>query len=380
MKVLKEVTLFKNHGGKVGDWKIQAVVEEEFLHGSPAHLVISHTKVVGGAAVTKNVPVEGKNIGRANQTTPSQQAVLELDSRVNKQLDKGYVRSLSEAEQPATNALGLEKPMLAHPIDKVKPESIDWSSAFAQPKLDGHRCLFKGGVLYSRNGKVINLPHIVEAVEAAGLAHLHLDGELYIHGMLLQDIGSLVKKPREESLQLQYHVYDVVLDKNYAARRRALLDSLPTDIMLSQHCSAGVQLQAVPTVQVHDRSQLNDLHALWIEAGFEGSILRHGSAPYEADKRSSSLLKVKDFSDAEYEVVGFERGTPNGEFEVPVWVLQMPCGKTFKATAHGTMQQKHAQWEMRHAYIGRQLTVQHFGHSKDGIPLLPVALRWRDDV
>jgi len=371
MKVLKEVTLFKNHGGKTGDWKIQAVVAETRELNPPAHLVISHTKVVGGAAVTKEVPVEAKNIGRANQTTPAQQAVMELDSRVNKQLDKGYVRTLEEASAPATNALGLEKPMLAHPIDKVKPESIDWENAFAQPKLDGHRCLFKGGVLYSRNGKVINLPHIVEAIEARGLTDLHLDGELYIHGMLLQDIGSLVKKPREESLRLQYHIYDVVSPLPYEQRRQLIEDRIN---------NTEAPVLRVDTAKVGNRAGLTVMHKAWLAAGYEGSILRHGLAPYETDKRSSSLLKVKDFSDAEAIVIAVERGTPNGEFEVPVWVLQMPCGRTFKATAHGNAQQKHAQWEMRHTYMGRPLTYQHFGHSKDGIPLLPVALRWREDV
>ncbi|MDH1237264.1 hypothetical protein [Stutzerimonas stutzeri] len=371
MKVLKEVTLFKNHGGKTGDWKIQAVVAETRELNPPAHLVISHTKVIGGAAVTKEVPVEGKNIGRANQTTPAQQAVMELDSRVNKQLDKGYVRTLEEASAPATNALGLEKPMLAHPIDKVKPEAIDWDNAFAQPKLDGHRCLFKGGVLYSRNGKVINLPHIVEAIEARGLADLHLDGELYIHGMLLQDIGSLVKKPREESRKLQYHIYDVVAPLPYEQRRQLIEDRIN---------NTEAPVLRVDTAKVGNRAGLTVMHKTWLAAGYEGSILRHGMAPYETDKRSSSLLKVKDFSDAEAIVIAVERGTPNGEFEVPVWTLQMPCGRTFKATAHGNAQQKHAQWEMRHTYMGRPLTYQHFGHSKDGIPLLPVALRWREDV
>ncbi|MBC7198154.1 MAG: hypothetical protein H5U32_02785 [Pseudomonas balearica] len=386
MKVLKEVTLFKNHGGKTGDWKIQAVVAETRELNPPAHLVISHTKIIGGAAVTKEVPVEGKNIGRANQTTPAQQAVMELDSRVNRQLDKGYVRTLEEASAPATNALGLEKPMLAHPIDKVKPEAIDWDNAFAQPKLDGHRCLFKGGVLYSRNGKVINLPHIVEAIEARGLTDLHLDGELYIHGMLLQDIGSLVKKPREESLKLQYHVYDVVMPDPYGRRSTLLCDLLGGDWLISEYCSSDEPLKSVPTIRVRDRNQLNDLHACWLEAGFEGSILRHGLVPYETDKRSSSLLKLKDMDDSEFSVVGVERGTPNGDMEVPVWICENPAGvtekaKTFRVTAAGTKEQKHAQWEMRHTYTsGRTLTVQHFGHSKDMVPLLPVALRWREDV
>ena len=34
--------------------------------------------------------VQGKNIGRSNETSPEQQAELEAESRYKKQLDKGY--------------------------------------------------------------------------------------------------------------------------------------------------------------------------------------------------------------------------------------------------------------------------------------------------
>ncbi len=374
MQVLKEITLYKNHDGKVGDWLIQAISLEPHIEGGAAELRISHTKVVGGKAVTKVAPIEGKNIGRANETSPCTQAVLELDSRVNKQIDKGYVRSIDDAAAPATNALGLQKPMLAHPIDKVDPGKIDWEDAFGQPKLDGHRCLVNG-IMYSRNGKEILLPHIRDFLGDHGLIDKRLDGELYVHGQLLQDIGSLIKKPREESLQLQYHVYDAIIDAPYADRHAWLTDAL-CDALKADNSP----IRLVPAVRVRSRDELTKLHGAWLEAGYEGSMLRHGSAGYQADKRSASLLKVKDFEDIEATVIGVERGTPNGAFEVPVWILQLPNGNQFKATAHGDMHQKHAQWEQRQTYIGRQLTVQIFGYSKDGIPLLPVALRWREDV
>lgn len=370
MQHLRKITLYKNHGGKTGYWTCAAEQAED---GS-ARLVITYAKTLDGKPVTKYDPVVGKNIGRSNETSPADQAVLEMESRINKQLDKGYVRTLEDAAAPATNALGLLKPMLAQPIDKVNPENIDWANAFAQPKLDGHRCLFKDGTLYSRNGKPINLPHIVEGIEAAGLAHLHLDGELYVHGELLQDIGSLIKKPREESLRLEYHVYDVVAGEPYEVRTQAL----------DERAASGV-VWAVACHRVTHRDELNALHATWLKGGYEGSILRHGVAGYETDKRSSSLLKVKDFSDAEFVVVGFERGTPNGELEVPVWVLANPAGltpeaKTFRATAQGDMHEKNRQWVYRRDFVGKALTVQFFGVSKDSVPLLPVALRWRDDV
>src|SRR5690606_13089132 len=101
--------------------------------------------------------------------------------------------------------------------------------------------------------------------------------------------------------------------------------------------------------------------------------------------RSQNLLKVKDFSDAEFEVVGYERGKPNGDLEVPVWVCHNPFGKTegakhFRVTAAGNQYEKDQQWEARDQLVGKPLTVQFFGYSKDGVPLLPVALRWREDV
>lgn len=384
MQVLKETTLYKNHGGKVGGWTIQAVGGD-----GRAGLYIAHTKVLGGAVVIKETPVEGKNIGRANETTPEQQAVLELDSRVNKQIDKGYVRTIDEASTPATNSLGLEKPMLAHPIDKVKPDTIDWEDAWGQPKLDGHRCLVNG-IMYSRNGKEILLPHIRDFLGDHSLLDKKLDGELYVHGQLLQDIGSLIKKPREESLQLNYHVYDVISPASYADRYAWLADVLSDALK-----DSGSPLRLVPAVRVKSRDELTQLHQSWLAENYEGSMLRHGKAGYQADKRSASLLKVKDFEDVEFTVIGVKPGKPNktfddegnvtGVFEVPVWICHNPGGRTedakeFTVTAQGNMRQKHAQWEQRQTYINRQLTVQIFGYSKDGIPLLPVALRWREDV
>ena len=374
---LSVTTLYKNHGAKIGYWTGAALATAD-----GAEVRLTYAKTMDGKPVTKVDPIVGKNIGRANETTPQQQAVLELESRVNKQLDKGYVRTIAEASAPATNTLGLLKPMLAHPIDKVKPESIDWSNAWAQTKFDGHRALFKDGVLYSRSGKAINLPHILAGIKASGLDHLHLDGEIYVHGEMLQDIGSLIKKPREESLVLQYHVYDVVGSAPYSGRMAALDKAF---IYSDQH-----QIRLVCSCVVHDRDQLTTFHEAALAGGYEGSILRHGSSGYESDKRSSSLLKVKGFEDFEFEVINYKLGTPytqfgdNGEvvavYQVPVWEFDNGDGQTFEATAQGDMRQKHEQAMNADHFVGLWATVQHFGRSKDGLPLLPVVLRWREDV
>lgn len=367
-----EQTLYKNHGDAIGYWTVQALAND-----ARGVVRIAYAKKLGGQEVVKEYDVERKNVGRANETTFIMQAVFEAQSRVNKQLDKGYVRSLEEANVPATNSLGLVRPMLAHPIDKVKPEAIDWETAFGQPKLDGHRCMVDG-ILYSRQGKEIKLPHIREQLGDLGLLNAKLDGELYIHGVLLQDIGSLIKAPREESLALEYHIYDMVGPQPYSERMEMIAEALGANM------STAPNLTQVASIQVTSRDELNELHKNFLSHGFEGSILRHGKAGYMDGKRSVNLLKVKDFSEAEFTVVDVERGKPNGEFEAPVWVClnedAAADSQLFRVTAAGTMQEKHEQWLNRENHFGRQLTVQFFGHSKDGVPLLPVALRWREDV
>ena len=361
-----KITLFKNHGKSVGSW-------EGWTEG--AVVFSSSVTKLGGSWVTTQYTATGKNVGRSNETTPEEQAVLENVSKSKRKIDKGYVKTKKAAVAPATNALGLKKPMLATSLDKVKPESIEWDTAFVQPKLDGHRALFVDGVLYSRSGKVINLPHIVDAINASGCQHLHLDGELYLHGKTLQELGSLIKKLTPESEQVEYHIYDVV-DENASFSERT------SEFWTIAEFDPKIVVN--PTYDVFDMEEVTDLHKDWREAGYEGTMLRFGTDGYGTDKRSRKLLKVKEFHDAEFKVVGYEEGKPyiRGDevFQVPVWICETEDGAKFNVTANGTMQQKDAQWIERDLLVGDMLTVKFHNMSKDNIPQLPIALQWRDDL
>lgn len=372
--------LYKPHSNSVGYWSIHA----EWPEGSDeAFLVISHARTLDGKATGSRVPVKGKNIGRANETTPWEQALSEMASRIRKQRDKGYTVEKPEAGAKATNSLGLAKPMLATVWSKVKPESIDWANCFGQYKLDGHRAMYKDGVLYSRQGKEINLPHIKDQLEALenklGYA-LHLDGELYCHGIPLQQIGSLVKRPREESTQLVYHVYDCVKDIGYEYRLKMLEDYLSSEDI------DGSFVRLLNTVKINSVAEAQRLQAEAVAAGYEGAILRHGTAGYEDDKRSRNLLKLKDYQDGEFKIAGVVEGTPryvaseDRWLKVAVWQLVTEDGQGFEATAPGDMYEKDRWWQRRREVIGRMATIKFFALSDDGIPLQPVALRLREDI
>ena len=364
--------LFKNHGKSVGYWEISVT--------DNAELKISHAKTLDGNAVTRITAVAGKNIGRANETTPLEQAHKEMAARIQKQLDKGYVASMEEADADPVNAMGLEPPVLATVIEKVKPESIDWDTATLQPKLNGNRCLYKNGQLYSRGGKEIKLPHILNAIKTYGLDHLHLDGELYIHGVPLQHINSLIKDPRKESEALEYHIYDVV------DTEKSFHDRFITPLLFGGTVPQGI-IEFVDTVPVYNMDEVKDLDAEWVKEGFEGSILRHGTQGYEVGKRSRKLLKVKMYQDAEAEVIGYDdRADNHVEGKDPlhnfVWVCRNPFNPetTFEVTPQGSWVEVHEQRQSVGAFIGKQLKFKYFELSEARIPQQPVALGWRDEL
>lgn len=358
-------TLFKNTGTATQVWSIKAV---------DGGFQIVTQRNLNGKEVVKFHPVKQKNVGRANETSIEEQTHLEINSRIKKQFDKGYVETIEAASKPATNTLNLVAPMLAKVYEK-EAHKIDYSKPiFVQPKLDGHRAMYKDGVLYSRGGKEINLQHIKDALANIVPAGTHLDGELYCHGLTLQEIGSLVKKPREESLVIQYYVYDVVMDKPYSERIKRLEEIIPYS-----GCSNEIVLQTPTIEMVLGSLVIADTHKHFLSLGYEGTMVRHGDSPYAAGKRSDSLLKLKDFQDSEFLVVDKKLGISIVEgLNLTIFVCKMDDGRTFEATAPGTAEEKHAAWFEDN--IGKTLTVKHFGYSDDGIPLLPVALRWREDI
>jgi DNA ligase-1 len=130
------------------------------------------------------VAIVGKNIGRSNETTPEQQAKLEMNATEKKQRDKGYRKSGEENDS-------LLLPMLAHQWEKRK-HSVNFP-LYVQPKLDGCRCLSDGSKMWSRKGKEF-IPEIYEHLlfDTHGLI---VDGELMLPHLdfTFQETGSAIK-------------------------------------------------------------------------------------------------------------------------------------------------------------------------------------------
>ena len=210
-----------------------------------------------------------------------------------------------------------KKPMLAYPVSD-KPINYDEKISM-QPKLDGVRCVIQYEkhinksenrvVAYSRTGKEWkNIDHILFNLKPwfALNPNVILDGELYNHDLRddFETIISLVRRQKPDDIDMlesadlvQFHCYDIIDEtKTFEERNRFIVQNVPRN-----HCIHHVKTQAVAT-----ESLAKVVHQQNLDNGYEGSILRTNDV-YQC-KRSHSLRKFKDFSDAEATIIDFVEG------------------------------------------------------------------------
>ena len=344
-------------GGKFKVWKI-------WTEG--ATLFIEHGKE-GGKQQLKSEVVEGKNIGRANETTPAEQAELEAMSRWRKQVDKGYRETKGELEE-----LPL-LPMLAQ--DYLKQGHRIHYPCYGSPKLDGVRCLAirhpHRVELKSRGGKAYSVPHLQDQLMDAMEVGQVFDGELYIHGKYLEEIVSAVKKPNSDTPNLNFIIFDIVTEGTYELRlirMQAFRNSV-----LAENEFRNVEV--INFCELQDEEHMKKMHKLFVSNGYEGIMLRNHDGVYESGKRSADLQKYKEFFDEEFRIVDVAEDR-NGNGVLVVW--DALAGTHFDC-CYGDFDQRKHQLNNPEQYVGKALTVKYQTRYKDSrLPQFPTGVRIRD--
>ena len=328
----------------------------------------------GKKHVTQESILSGKNLGKVNATTPVSQAIFNAESKRNNKLDSGYDYTVEGSHAKFNDLL---KPMLAQSYDKHKKKLV--YPCYAQPKLDGIRCLARkrDGIvtLYSRKGKVLDLvPHINEALLEVLNDGQCADGELYTHGWDFQKIISAIKKTNENTPGIQYHIYDLpnMQDRSMPFVKR--YSSFDRDrISAASDCLVSVDTPLIRTEEAlmsYEDTSCND--------GYEGIMARNVHSEYLFGYRSKDLLKVKRFLDSEYKIVDFTHGT-SIELECCIFVCETPEGETFSVRPVGTHEERKVMYKNGASYIGKLLTVKYQELSNDKVPRFPVGLHIRED-
>jgi len=316
---------------------------------------------------TEKEITEGKNIGKANETTPYEQAVSEAEATWKKKLDKGYVENLDDINEEVL------LPMLAHTFQK-RGHNIMYP-AFVQPKLDGVRCLAKKIddktiKYYSRMGKEFTtLEHLTPELLKIMSSGQVLDGEVYSHNHTFQEMIRLVKKLRPESSKLEFHIFDIVLTKTAFSLRYAELQK-----MFAKH--RGL-VKLVLTEVIATRGSLEDRHQKYIKQGYEGLIIRNSNGVYALKKRSADLQKYKEFQDEEFTITGGQGGS-GAEADCIIFNVKNDKNQEFSVRPRGSFELRKEWMKNINNIIGKKLTVRYQELTDDGIPRFPVGISIRD--
>lgn len=312
------------------------------------------------------------NEGRANERDSKAQAEFEFDAIIKKQRDAGFLFEGEVAEEDARPL-----PMLAHKF-RDHGHKVEYP-VYVQPKLDGMRMLSNGKSAWSRGNKDI-LPKVYEHLKWDDL-RMVLDGELILPGNgPLQDTMSAAKKYRPGiSDQLQYWVYDYIpshpVDQSVPFEKRLSLLSI---VLNSANVPKGYI--ATPTYLASSEREVSEYHQMFVEQGYEGTIIRDPRGKYEIGKRSYSLLKMKDFQDEEFEIVDVIDGGGSAAGQA-IFRVKTKEGNIFESTPQASHEDRKEMFKNRKKLIGLWLTCKFYGKTKDGIPVFNngVAIRdWRD--
>lgn len=283
------------------------------------------------------------------------------------------------------------KPLLAQTYE---PHRVTFP-CYVQPKLDGIRALYQNGSFQSRDGIPFTpglLDHLSKPLLSIfGTQHYPLDGELYVHGWALGKINGAVTpkrlEPTEDTLKVEYHIFDAV---NFTQSFEDRFPKLPR-LKWDKKDFQG-PLWFVPTVLVNNEEEANEYYAACVEKGYEGIMYRLGDCPYtqpkqtqkglqfwdipnpnikflsDQDNRTWHLLKRKDWQDDEFDFLSIRETT--GEKGNRGFILTVksksPTIPTFDIGSG--LSQSEVDFYLENPPVGKKIKTKYLCLSADGIP------------
>lgn len=371
--------------------------------------ILRESGLLNGKITTKEeVITKPKNIGKSNELSPNEVAKSKAKHYTYRAKVDGYksiddiITIINEGKSEVIGTdkyVGTEeyilkyyrdnykynsdncrrpKPMLAN---KIRNDIFDRNqSVFVQRKYNGIRCMAAlinyNIFLFSRDGKLFNIPHITEELKSyfkpKDNKRFFLDGEIYIHGKKLQDIISLAKAPDMfETLNLEFHVFDMVFGNHETGEgnKRWFERLVELTKLFKNRIQDKVKL--VDTVEVFNQDELSEIHNKFTNEGYEGSILRLDKGLYEFGYRSNYLLKLKSTLK---EIVKIENVVDTDkEKGIALFVCRDKRGNLFNLRPNGSVGNKVEWFNQANTGgpkdpTGKEIEITFHEHTKYGIP------------
>jgi len=293
-------------------------------------------------------------LGRVGYDAMPTAAKKKLDKKGGKPKGPSSKKTKKEPEPKEVPAL-----LLAHSWDSDQDVTGWWISE----KLDGVRAYWDGKRFVSRLGNVYHAPDYF----TEGFPDYPLDGELWIGRGQFQETVSVVRRKNggENWKRVRYRVFDAPSQEGAFEDRHASL--IKVDAMapyvrrVEQVLCEGVD---------HLRKELGRVEA----EGGEGLMLREPGSLY-VDGRSTTLLKVKSFFDAEATVIGYTKGRGRHKGRCGALEVRAADGTVFKVGTGLSDKQRETPPE-----IGAVVSFRYQELTKDGVPRFPSFIGVRHDV
>ena len=275
----------------------------------------------------------------------------------------GVTLPVAAAPPPAMmNAAGVPLLLLAHKWER----EVDPTGWWLSEKLDGVRAYWNGEKLLSRLGNTLWAP---DWFLAALPAEMHLDGELFGGRKKFQRTVSIVR--RQDKSNQWHEITFVVFDApKYDADFEGRIAAVEAFVTTKSHAHLHAHPHVVCKGLAHLHEELARVEAL----GGEGLMMRKPGSRYESG-RSTTLLKVKTFHDAEAIVVGHQPGLGKHLGRLGALECELANGTKFSVGSGLTDAERD-----KPAPLGTIITFRYQELSPDGVPRFPTYVGIRDDV
>ena len=300
----------------------------------------------------------------------------------------------------STTSEGFVLPMLAKVLEDNKPFE-KYGTMLGQWKIDGLRCiigaerndfdLFNPIVLtyHSRTGEnwtakmswmdEILLPKISkELLDMMIEEGACLDGELYLPGYSVNDINSFVKNIQlPQHYQLQYWCYDICVENMSAKTRNEFrLNNINVKSKIfcnkPEHLNNKNQFIVLPTCFILDYNLAMQSRNDFIDAGFEGIILRNPAAEYQFGKRNQAMFKFKKVDDGKFVIVNIT--SEHKRSDLPLFVLRNDINdELFECSINKPQDVQREILANKEKYIGKYMLVEF--RARSGVAQVPFHAR-----
>jgi DNA ligase-1 len=241
---------------------------------------------------------------------------------------------------------------------------IDVSRYWVSEKLDGVRAAWDGKTLRFRSGNVVPAPSwFIDA-----LPKQPLDGELWLGRGSFDRLSATVRRQSPDDTewrQVRYMIFELPNASGSFSERAERIAAITAAAKLPW-------LQAISQFRVPDAAALQKKLRDIVRQGGEGLMLHKDDAAYQTG-RSSALLKLTPWQDAEATVVAHLPGKGKYAGMLGALQMEMPDGSRFALGSGLTDALRR-----NPPPVGTLVTYRYRELTQNGMPRFPRYLRVRD--